>query len=564
MRYALFVIAWTACGHAESVAEPRANAEPSDRAPEVAEPPGHVLAIAQDAPVGPPSATVDLRTAEGARLVGAAWRYADVAIDEIESPTVGADLRASGPPGRTRDITPRPGRGWEEAAWQAIEPETLEARRGGGHLSFGWYRTHLELPARIAEQDVAGATVAFEIVVDDYAEVWVDGRLAPRLGERGAAVVAGFNAPNRVILTRDARPGQRFDVAVFAINGPVSASPQNFLWVRSAVLDLYREAPRLDDRAELLRVERLDPELDRIVRAGARAERLATGFEFIEGPLWMPDGTLLFSDPNANLIYRYDPEGRLSVFRSHSGYTGADIASYHQPGSNGLTLDAEGRVTINEHGNRRVTRLERNGSLTVLADRFEGHRLNSPNDLIYGPDGSLYFTDPPFGLPRVYDDPGKELDFCGVMRRAPDGTITALDRSLRGPNGIAITADGHTLYVGNWDEERKVVMRYPLNDDGTLGEGSVFLDLADEEGEEAIDGVDVDREGHVYVSGPGGVWILAPDGRRLGVLRMAELPANFAWGGEDARDFYMTARTSLYRVRLGIAGVRPEPREEPH
>jgi gluconolactonase len=303
-------------------------------------------------------------------------------------------------------------------------------------------------------------------------------------------------------------------------------------------------------------VVRVDPALDAIVPPDVRVEKVAEGFDFVEGPVWVRDGGyLLFSDPNANVIYRWSPEAGVGVHRAKSGYTGGDIAQYGQPGSNGLTLDRAGRLTINEHGNRRVTRLERNGVLTVLADRYEGKRLNSPNDLVYKSDGSLYFTDPPFGLPRFHDDPRKELPYSGVFRWA-DGRLSLLATDLSGPNGIAFSPDERHLYVTNWDPKKKVVMRYDVRPDG-IANGRVFFDMGGAAGEEALDGMKVDERGNLYVSGPGGLWILSPEGRHLGTIRTAELPANFAWGDEDGRTLYITARTSLYRVRLLIPGIRP-------
>ena len=184
-----------------------------------------------------------------------------------------------------------------------------------------------------------------------------------------------------------------------------------------------------------------------------------------------------FSDPNDNLIYRWTPDGELSVYRTKRGYTGTDIGTYRQPGSNGLTLDRDGRLIINQHGNRRVIRLERNGEETVLADRYQGKRLNSPNDLVYKSDGTLYFTDPPFGLPNVFEDARKELPFSGVFRVGADGRVQLVARDLSGPNGLAFSPDERFLYVGNWDEKKKVIMRYPVNTDGTLGDGQVFFDM---------------------------------------------------------------------------------------
>jgi gluconolactonase len=506
-------------------------------------------------PHGSADASIDLVTTEGVHLVSGQWRYSDVKIVEIDFRSVGPDLRPSGPPNRTYDFEPHAGAAdFDDSRWQVIDPTSLNGRRGNGRLSFNWYRINLTVPARIGGYDPTGATAVFEIVVDDYAEVWVNGELPRQLGTGNVNLVRGWNAPNRLVVGRDLRPGQQIQLAVFGINGPISDPPTNYIWVRSARLDFYREPRAITPVVVPARVERKDPAIDAIVPADLEVEKLAEGFQFTEGPVWHPAGYLLFSDPNTNTIYRWSPDNQLAVFRANSGYSGTDIAEHRQPGSNGLTLDRQGRLTIDEHGNRRVTRLEADGRVTVLADRYESKRLNSPNDLVYRSDGSLYFTDPPFGLPEVYDDARKELPYSGVFRLA-DGRLQLLDAGLKGPNGIAFSPDEKYLYVGNWDEERKVVMRFPVEADGTAGRGEVFLDLTVEPGEEAIDGIKVDRRGNVYVSGPGGLWIVSPEGRRLGTLVLPELPANFAWGDADSRTLYMTARAGLYRVRLKIPGA---------
>jgi gluconolactonase len=396
----------------------------------------------------------------------------------------------------------------------------------------------------------------FEVVVDDYAEVWVNGLLPLALGQTGGQVVSGFNAPNRVVLGHDLRPGQRFQIAVFGINGPLSASPRNYIWIRSAALDFYAA-----DRARValparLGVERVDAALGAIVPHDAQLEQVATGFEFTEGPVWSRDGGLLFSSPNTNVIYRWSPEGRVEVFRAKSGYAGPDIGAFAQPGSNGLTFDPQGRLVICQHGNRRVLRIEPHGNTTVLADRFEGRRLNSPNDLVYRSDGTLFFTDPPFGLPAMFDDPRKELPFSGVYR-VRDGEIALLTDELAGPNGIALSPDERYLYVGNWDPNHKVVMRYELDTTGSASKGMVLFDMTAAPGEDAIDGLKVDQAGNLYVCGPGGIWVLSPDGRHLGTLELPESPHNLAWGDQDGRTLYVTALTSIYRLRLEIPGVRP-------
>ncbi len=503
---------------------------------------------------GRPAAIVDLRTAAGARLVDAQWRYRDTELVRAQFNGPGPDLRPSGPPLSTYDYAPRAGAAdFDDSRWDAIDPEALEARRCSGRICFGWYRTTITVPDRVGRFETAGATIVFEAVVDDYAEVWIDGRLPRTLGQAGGSLVGGFNARNRVVLTHDARPGQRIAIAVFAANGPLSDPPPNFVWVRSATLDFHPPGS-LRGPSSPVRVDRRDPALDAIVPDGVTVEQLAGGFLFTEGPVWDPDGSLLFSDPNANTIYRWSDVDGLSVFRTKSGYSGTDVGEFTQPGSNGLALDREGRLTINEHGNRRVTRLEKNGQLTVLADRFEGRRLNSPNDLVYRSDGALYFTDPPFGLPMFGNDPRRETPHSGIYR-VWNGRVQLVGTELTGPNGLAFSPDEKHLYVGNWDEGRKVVLKYDVQPDGTLANARVFFDMTPAPGHEAIDGVKVDREGHVYVSGPGGLWILSPDGRHLGTLITPEHPHNFAWGDEDGRTLYLAAQTGLYRLRLRIPGA---------
>lgn len=504
---------------------------------------------------GRPDAVIDLRTDAGVALVGGEWRYSDVRLVDVESHGPGPDLRASGKPVRAVDVAPKAGGADVDlSAWATVAPASLEDRRSNGRLSFSWYRIDVTIPERIGSFETTGATVIFEVVVDDYSEVWVDGRLPRPLGQTGGGLVKGFNAPNRVVLTRSARPNQKIRLAVFGANAPLSEPPPNFIWIRSATLDFHKASSPI---ADAVRVVRNDPAIDAIVPADLKAERLAEGFLFTEGPVWVPDGYLLFSDPNANTIYRWSDADGLSVFRTKSGYSGFDIGHYRQPGSNGLALDRDSRLTINEHGNRRVTRLEKTGALTILADRFEGKRLNSPNDLVYKSDGSLYFTDPPFGLPKFSDDPGKELAFSGIFGLFK-GRLRLLATDLKGPNGLAFSPDEKYLYVGNWDEKRKIVMRYDVAADGSLSNPTVFFDMTGAPGEDAIDGVKVDRLGNVYVSGPGGLWILSPAGQHLGTIVTPEHAHNFAWG-DDGRSLYLTARSTLYRLRLRVSGAGMTP-----
>jgi gluconolactonase len=516
---------------------------------------------------GKPDAVIDLQTDAGVELVRGAWRYADARVSEIEFVEVGGpgDADPLGPgtaPNRTYDVEPHAeGVDFDDSAWEVLSPSDTMRRLGNGRVSFNWYRITVTVPEEVGDLDPSGATVVFETVIDDYAEVWVNGELPLVLGTTGGQVVGGFNAPNRVLLTRDARPGDQFRIAVFGINGPISASPHNYIWMRTATLDLYARERAAAVETARYELERLDPAVDEIVPHDAALERVAGGFEFTEGPVWDGSG-LLFSSPNTNAIYRLEPAVGVTVFRPKSGYTGTDIGRFHQPGSNGLTFSPEGLLTICQHGNRRVIRVNPHGDVTVLADRHEGRRLNSPNDLVYRSDGTLYITDPPFGLPDAFDDPDRELPYSGVFRVSPDGGVTLERMELDGPNGLAFSPDERHLYVGNWDLDRKVVMRYGVGDGGELLNGTVFCDLTGEAGEDAIDGVKVDRSGNVYVCGPGGVWILSPQGDRLGLLKLPEDPHNLAWGDDDGRTLYVTALTSVYRIRQNIPGIRPLPAGE--
>jgi len=520
--------------------------------------------ITSDAPTnGRPAAIVNLATAEGIQLVKGQWRYSDTKIIEVDHHSVGADLRPSGPPNRTNDISPHAGAAdFDDSKWGVLQPAQLEARKSTGRLCFNWYRIKVTIPEKVGSFDPTGSTVVFEVVLDDYAEIWVDGKLPTVLGQTGGPLVKGFNAPNRVVIGRNVKPGQQIQLAVFGINGPISNPPGNFIWIRSATLDFYKADQAYKPQEFTPEITNKDPALDAIIPANAKIEKLASGFLFTEGPVWVPasessPGYLLFSDPNNNTIYRWSQDGQVSVYKTKSGYAGVDVGEYGQPGSNGLTLDREGRVTINEHGNRRVTRLEKTGFLTVLADKYEGKRLNSPNDLVYRSDGALYFTDPPFGLPKFYDDPRKELPYSGVFCLR-DGKLQLVSTDLEGPNGIAFSPDEKYLYVSNWDPEKKIVMRYEVNADGTLANGKIFFDMTSAPGEDALDGIKVDQQGNLYVSGPGGLWILSPEGKPLGTLTGPEHPHNLAWGDDDGKTLYLAAQTSVYRIRLNIPGIRLE------
>jgi gluconolactonase len=281
------------------------------------------------------------------------------------------------------------------------------------------------------------------------------------------------------------------------------------------------------------RIIEMDPALRAIVPPDYDIQKLATGFVFIEGPVWVATHPpcLLFTEVHRNEIYKYTVDGKLTVFRSPT-FQG-------RTGPTGLTLDSEGCLVVCEHGNRRISRLERDGTRVVLAERYQGKRLNSPNDAVYKSDGWLYFTDPPYGLRKRDLDPAKELDFNGVFRFRP--------------NGIAFSAEETVLYVSNSDPDSKALMAYDVLADGSLGAPHLFFDFTGISGEGSPDGLKTDRRGNVYVTGPGGVWIISEKGRPLGRIQLAESPSGLAWG-EDGKTLYITARTSLYRIVLRAEG----------
>ncbi|MEG4408598.1 SMP-30/gluconolactonase/LRE family protein [Microcoleus sp. MON2_D5] len=277
-----------------------------------------------------------------------------------------------------------------------------------------------------------------------------------------------------------------------------------------------------------------------ILDDSAKLEKVAGNFQFIEGPLWHPDGFLLFSDIPANIIYKLASNQQVEVFRTPSGK------------ANGNTLDKENRLLTGEHENRRVSRTEKDGKVITLADKYEGKRLNSPNDLVVKSDGSIYFTDPSYGVSKDQE----ELGFYGVYRLAPDGKLTLLVKDLVLPNGIAFSPDEQKLYVNN--SEAGYIAVFDVKSDGTVTNQRLFAELKDAATKGGVpDGLKVDLEGNVYSTGPGGVWILSPDGKLLGRISVPETATNVAWGESDRKTLYITANTSLYRIRLKIAGVRP-------
>ncbi len=304
------------------------------------------------------------------------------------------------------------------------------------------------------------------------------------------------------------------------------------------------------------RIIREDPRLDAILPPESKIEVLASGFEWAEGPVWSRQGKfLLFSDIPNNEILKWTHEKGIELFMKPSGFTG--VAPWgREPGSNGLVLDSKGRLILMEHGDRRVSRMDTDGGKVTLADSYEGKRLNSPNDGVLKSNGDLYFTDPPYGLPKQAEDPRRELDFCGVFRWS-EGKVTLLTRELSRPNGIAFSPDEKILYVANSDPQRAIWMAYPVQADGTLGKGRVFADVTSMVAETAPglpDGMKVDAAGNLFATGPGGIHIFSPDGKRLGRIETGEATANAAWG-DDGSTLYITADMYLCRVRTRTRGA---------
>ncbi len=304
-------------------------------------------------------------------------------------------------------------------------------------------------------------------------------------------------------------------------------------------------------------LESRDPRFDALLPPGTKIEKIADDLEWSEGPLWdARRKTLVFSDIPRNVVMQWNADKGVSRFLERSGYTGAAPFTGREPGSNGLTFDLQGRLTLCQHGDRRISRREADGNMVPLATSYDGKRLNSPNDLVYHRDGSLYFTDPPYGLPGTFKDPTKELDFQGVYRVATDGKITLLTRELEAPNGLAFTPDYQTLYVANSQKEKAIWMAYPVKLDGTLGAGRVFADVTHmyKEGDGVPDGMKVDQQGHVFATAPGGVYVYAPDGTLLGRILTGVPTSNVAWG-EDGSTLFVTANHRVLRLRTRTKGV---------
>ncbi len=305
-------------------------------------------------------------------------------------------------------------------------------------------------------------------------------------------------------------------------------------------------------------IERLDPAFDQLVPPGAQVEILAKGFTWSEGPVWVPadgGGYLLFSDIPRNSVFQWQEGKGISLFLHPSGYTG-QVYYGLEPGCNGLVLDPQGRLVSCEHGDRRVSVLTKDGGKRTLVDNYEGKRLNSPNDAVFKSNGDLYFTDPPYGLPERWEDPRRELDFCGVYRLSKDGPLTLLTTEMTRPNGIGFAPDEKTLYVAQSDPQAAIWKAFEVKPDGTLGKSRLLFDATDWVSTRPglPDGMAIDRQGHLWATGPGGVLVLTPEGKLLGRLNTGERTANCTFG-EDGKTLFITADSYLCRIRTQATGV---------
>ncbi len=300
----------------------------------------------------------------------------------------------------------------------------------------------------------------------------------------------------------------------------------------------------------------LDPRFDRLVPKEAKLEKIADGFSWVEGPVWDKQGSyLLFSDIPSNAVYKWKPGEKVRLFLNKSGYSGTTPFSGKEPGSNGLALDANGQLVLCRHGDRQIGRLEADGHITSLVDRYDRHRLNSPNDLVFKSDGVLYFTDPPFGLPKVFDDLNK-APVQGVYRVTKDGTVSLLIGDIKAPNGLAFSPDERILYVSDVDPKRAAWLAYDVRSDGTVANGRVFFDATRWRQDPFFgpDGFKVDRHGNIFGARPGGLSVIAPDGTLLGTIEIGQPTSNLAWG-EDGQTLFITGGTSVYRLRVTTAGA---------
>jgi gluconolactonase len=335
---------------------------------------------------------------------------------------------------------------------------------------------------------------------------------------------------------------------------------RNFVGLLTVVLVFASngiDARAQQDSLHRIEIVRLHPRFDNLVPLNVKIEKIAGDHKWVEGPVWnRKEGYLLFSDVPNNSIYKWQEGKGESLFLKPSGYTGKTPFRGAEPGSNGLAFDPAGRLVLAEHGDRRIARLEKNGSKTTLVDRYESKRINSPNDVVFRSNGDLYFTDPPFGLPKSFDDPHKELPFQGVYKFSKDGKFTLLTKDIKAPNGIAFSPDERKLYVSNADMNNAIWMVYDVRPDGTVTNGKILFDATSwtKTKPGVPDGMKIDKNGNLFAAGPGGIHVITPDGTHLGSIETSVATGNLAWG-EDGSTLFITSSRTVYRLKLTTKGA---------
>lgn len=328
--------------------------------------------------------------------------------------------------------------------------------------------------------------------------------------------------------------------------------------VMTASFATQADEPKKDLPKTIGSIESLDPAFAKLVPSTSTIEVLGGGFDWSEGPIWnKAEKYLLFSDIPPNRIMKWKEGEGVTLFKEKIGYSGKEPFTGEEPGTNGLVYDSEGRLTMCCHGDRCIKRIEKDGTITVLADKYDGKRLNSPNDLVFHSSGDIYFTDPPYGLPKRENDPAKELDWFGVYRLSKNGTVTLLTKEMTRPNGIGFSPDEKTLYVAQSDPAAAIWKSFPVKEDGTLGESKLLFDGTAwfKEGRPGLpDGLAVDSQGHIWATGPGGVYCFTPEGKVLGRINTGEKTANCKFGG-DGSVLYITADMYIVRVRTSVKGL---------
>jgi gluconolactonase len=322
----------------------------------------------------------------------------------------------------------------------------------------------------------------------------------------------------------------------------------------------FGEPSRVMKPAANARIERLDPAINSLIAPGAAVEKVATGFVFLEGPMWH-QGAIWFSDLRGNKMYKVSPDGKITMQLDHAGGLNSFPAGANG-GSNAMVTDKDGKVLMEQHGARRIVKLDDAMHASVFLDKYDGKRFNSPNDMVFAPDGALWFTDPPYGFADpgnpnkdLDKDPAKQIKFNAVYRYK-DGKVTPVITDLARPNGIAFSPDGKTLYISN-TENNPMIFRYDVGADGKVSKRKILIDLTKAPGIGVPDGLRVDSKGDIWATGEGGIRIISPAGKVLGQIQLPEVAANLSWGGDDLKTVYIMGSTSLYRLKLLVAGEKP-------